>query len=33
MTIKLKGELEIDQERGVIYFHEETNGWSALRVN
>lgn len=38
MTIKIKGELEIDQERGVIYFHcgkrgiERFNQPTVLRI-
>ena len=31
MTLKIKGELEIDRERGVIYFHSE-HGYTALRI-
>lgn len=31
MTIRIKGELEIDQERGVIYFHQDS-GITALRI-
>ena len=31
MIIHIKGELEIDQERGVVYFHSE-KGHSALRI-
>ena len=31
MTVKIKGELEIDQERGVIYFHSD-QGWTVLRI-
>lgn len=31
MTIKFEGELEIDQARGVIYFHDK-NGVTLLRV-
>jgi hypothetical protein len=32
MTIKIVGELEVDIERGVIYFHNYTNGLSTLRI-
>jgi hypothetical protein len=32
MTIKIVGELEVDVERGVIYFHNYTNGCSTLRI-
>ena len=31
MTLKIKGELEIDRERGVIYFHSN-QGHTALRI-
>jgi hypothetical protein len=31
MTLKIKGELEIDRERGVIYFHS-AQGYTALRI-
>lgn len=30
-TTKIKGELEIDHERGVIYFHNE-EGYTTLRL-
>lgn len=32
MTIQIKGVLEIDQERGVIYFHANETGHTALRI-
>jgi hypothetical protein len=32
MIISIKGELEIDQERGVIYFHSN-EGYSLLRIS
>jgi hypothetical protein len=32
MTIKIRGELEIDQDRGVIYFHSLEQGITALRI-
>ena len=32
MIIKIKGEIEIDQERGVIYFHSEEEGHTPLRI-
>ena len=32
MTIKFEGELEIDQARGVIYFHATNTGDTKLRV-
>lgn len=32
MTVKIVGELEVDVERGVIYFHNYTNGCSTLRI-
>ena len=32
MTIKLKGELEIDHERGVIYFTNEATGTTIFRI-
>jgi hypothetical protein len=32
MTVKIVGELEVDIERGVIYFHNYTNGISNLRI-
>lgn len=31
-TIKIKGEMEIDVKRGVIYFHSEEKGHSAFRM-
>jgi len=31
-TISIKGELEIDQERGVIYFHSYEEGITKLRI-
>ena len=31
-TIKIEGQLEIDTERGVIYFHSNETGWSKLRI-
>ena len=31
--IKIKGELEIDTERGVVYFHSEETGHSPLRIS
>lgn len=30
-TLKFKGELEVDRNRGVIYFHSD-KGYSALRI-
>lgn len=32
MTVKIVGELEVDVERGVVYFHNYTNGCSTLRI-
>jgi hypothetical protein len=32
MTTRIKGELEIDHSRGVIYFHNEKTGWTVLRI-
>lgn len=32
MTILIEGKLEIDQQRGVIYFHSKITGHSALRI-
>jgi hypothetical protein len=32
MTISIEGELEIDQERGVIYFHSFNSGTTLLRI-
>lgn len=32
MTILIDGQLEIDQERGVIYFHSQVTGTTALRI-
>lgn len=32
MTIKLEGELEVDAERGVLYFHNLRNGATTLRI-
>lgn len=32
MVIKMKGELEIDEERGVIYFHATETGDTKLRI-
>ena len=32
MTTKIKGQLEIDHERGVIYFHADTTGHTVLRI-
>ncbi len=31
MTIKIEGSLEIDPDRGVIYFHSK-EGYTALRI-
>jgi len=31
MTLKIKGELEVDSARGVVYFHSE-HGYTALRI-
>jgi hypothetical protein len=31
-TIQIAGILEIDQKRGVIYFHSETTGHTPLRI-
>ena len=30
--MKFKGELEIDEDRGVIYFHHNETGRSLLRI-
>ena len=30
-TVKIEGQLEIDQQRGVIYFHSDTGG-TVLRI-
>ena len=32
MTTKIEGQLEIDHERGVIYFHENHTGKTRLRI-
>lgn len=32
VTIKIEGVLEIDQDRGVVYFHAKETGHSALRI-
>lgn len=32
MTVKLEGELEVDAERGVLYFHNTRNGATTLRI-
>jgi hypothetical protein len=32
MTTKIEGQLEIDHERGVIYFHENATGITRLRI-
>jgi hypothetical protein len=32
MKTELEGILEIDHERGVIYFHDKSNGGTALRI-
>lgn len=32
MTIQIEGILEIDQDRGVIYFHSNETGHSPLRI-
>lgn len=32
MTTTLKGYLEIDEQRGVIYFHSEEDGTTKLRI-
>jgi len=32
MTTTIEGQLEIDHERGVIYFHENKTGTSLLRI-
>jgi len=32
MTVKLEGQLEVDVNRGVIYFHNNKNGCSTLRI-
>jgi len=32
MTLHFKGELEIDTNRGVIYFHSEEYGRTMLRI-
>ncbi len=31
-TIKIQGELELDFQRGVIYFHSSENGQTILRI-
>jgi len=31
-TITIKGELEIDPDRGVIYFHNGSTGQTVLRI-
>jgi hypothetical protein len=33
VTVKIVGELEVDIERGVVYFHNYTNGISNLRLS
>lgn len=32
MTTRIDGQLQIDHERGVIYFHSATTGWTVLRI-
>jgi hypothetical protein len=32
MTVKLEGQLEVDIHRGVIYFHNNKNGCTTLRI-
>jgi hypothetical protein len=32
MTIQIEGILEIDQNRGVIYFHSKLTGHTPLRI-
>lgn len=32
MTRKIEGQLEIDTDRGVIYFHSNTTGTTVLRI-
>ncbi len=32
MSLKIQGELEIDQERGVIWFHSTEVGCTLLRI-
>jgi hypothetical protein len=32
MTIKINGELELDLDRGVVYFHSGENGNTVLRI-
>lgn len=32
-TVKIKGELEVDTERGVIYFHSNETGTTVLRIS
>ena len=32
MTVKIDGELEVDLERGVIYFHSNKTGTTLLRI-
>ena len=29
---KIEGQLEIDHERGVVYFHANDTGWTVLRI-
>jgi hypothetical protein len=33
MTVTLDGQLEVDLDRGVIYFHNSKNGASTLRIS
>lgn len=32
MTTTIRGELQIDHDRGVIYFHNEVTGCTILRI-
>jgi len=32
MNQKIKGELEIDNNRGVVYFNSDKTGWTVLRI-
>ena len=32
MTLKFQGQLEIDVDRGVLYFHYDTDGTTKLRI-
>lgn len=32
MSIRIQGEIEVDRDRGVLYFHNYVNGGSTLRI-